>query len=98
MTVERRADPREWVRLPVILAGGEVGITRNVSHTGLLIDAECVQSLGTVIDFDISFPTAGGRVGFHARGEVVRVERTIDGNALAVRVLSTQLKPLDPAA
>lgn len=95
MTSERRTDPRERLHLPVALASGETGVTRDASQSGLLIETHSVQQLGSVIDFDISFPTAGGQVGFHARGEVVRVESTGTGHAVAVRVLSTQLKPLD---
>ncbi|MDP2263453.1 MAG: PilZ domain-containing protein [Hydrogenophaga sp.] len=95
MTHERRIDHREPLHLEVLLAGGGKGVTRNVSHSGLLIDTDCQQDLGSFIDFEILFPTAGGQLGFQARGEVVRLEPAGGGAAVAVRVLATQLKPLD---
>lgn len=95
MASERRIDPREPLQLEVLLAGGGRGVTRNVSQSGLLIDTDCLQDLGSLIDFELRFPTAGGQLGFQARGEVVRLEPSGGGAAVAVRVLATQLKPLD---
>lgn len=95
MAPERRIDHREPLHLEVVLAGGGKGVTRNVSNGGLLIETGCRQDLGSLIDFEIRFPTAGGQLGFHARGEVVRLEPAGGGAAVAVRILATQLKPLD---
>lgn len=95
MPSERRTDHREPLQLEVQLPSGCRGTTRNVSHSGVLIDTDCVQELGSLIDFEIRFPTAGGALGFQARGEVVRVEPTGGTIAVAVRVLATQLKSLD---
>lgn len=83
------------MRLEVRLPDGAQGTTRNVSHSGVLFDTDRAQALGSLIDFDIRFPTAGGALGFHARGEVVRVEPSGGSVAVAVRMLATQLKPLD---
>lgn len=95
MSSERRVDPREPLHLEVLLDGGGRGVTRNVSQSGLLIDTDSQHDLGSLIDFEIRFPTAGGQLGFQARGEVVRLEPAGRGAAVAVRVLATQLKPLD---
>lgn len=95
MSAERRIDHREPLRLEVHLAGGHTGMTRNVSDSGVLIDTDCPQQVGNLIDFEIRFPTAGGPLGFQARGEVVRLEPSGGSVAVAVRVLATQLKPLD---
>lgn len=95
MPSERRIDPRVPLHLEVLLAGGGSGVTRNVSQSGLLIDTDCLQDLGSLIDFELRFPTAGGRLGFQARGEVVRLEPAGGGASVAVRVLATRLKPLE---
>lgn len=96
MDLERRTDQREPLQLEVHLADGGTGLTRNVSSSGMLIDIECSPPPGSVIDFAFSLPTAGGRLDFQARGEVVRMHtNTSGGTAVAVRVLATRLKPLE---
>ena len=92
MTSEKRIEAREPVKLPVTLADGSTGTTRDVSATGLFFEMDNQLELGSVIDFSIELSTNGRSMWLTERGEVVRIEARGKRTGVAARVLDSRLQ------
>jgi len=95
MLNERRTEPRETVELAVRLQGGEQGVTRDVSSSGLYLETDRRQNLGDVIELEIDLDTDWGQLAFQARGEVVRLQTGTPRSGVGVRIVDSRLMPLD---
>ena len=91
MRRERRSEVREEVALTVTIAGGAIGLTRDVSPSGLYF--ECQDNLGpmTEIGFTLDLEGCPRPMRLVGEGRVVRVERNGDGSGVGVRMLSSRL-------
>lgn len=93
MLFEQRTEIREHVVLPVNLSGGGRGLTRDVSASGLFIETDSEQEPGSMMDFEITLPSHGIPLRLVAQAQVVRVEPRGNRYGVAVRLLSSCLKP-----
>lgn len=96
MPDDTRATPREPIALPVKLADGRVGITRDISASGLYLEFEGHAPTGGGIEFEMQVPEA--RMTFRAHGWIVRVERHDGRTGLAVKLLDARLEPMERPA
>ncbi len=89
MRQENRFEPRVQVKLPLRLANGETGITRDVSTTGLFFEMDGDQSLDSEIDLSVGLSVHGRAVWLPSRGRVVRVEHHGKSTGIAVKLLTS---------
>jgi PilZ domain len=92
MTIEKRIEAREPVKLPVTLADGSTGTTRDVSATGLFFEIDNKLELGGVVDFSIELSANGRSMLLTGQGEVVRIEARGKRTGVAARVLDSRLQ------
>jgi hypothetical protein len=92
MTIEKRIEAREPVKLPVTLADGSTGTTRDVSATGLFFEIDNKLELGSVIDFRIELSTNGRSMWLKERAQVVRIETRGKRTGIAARMLDSHLE------
>jgi len=94
VTTENRTAPREQIKLPVALAGGEQTVTRDISATGLFFEMDSVQQVGGLIDLEIELDTPGGPVKLKAQGRIMRIEQRAGKTGVGVKLLSSsRLEP-----
>jgi PilZ domain len=93
MSVEHRTEPREPLALPVNLAAGGQGFTRDISASGLFFETDSEQQVGGVVDFEIELQTSTGPVRLVAQGKVVRIENNGHRVGVAVQLMSSCLEP-----
>lgn len=95
MRPDNRFEPRVQVKLPLRLANGETGITRDVSTTGLFFEMDGERFLDTEIDLSVGLSVHGRPVWLPSRGRVVRVEHQGGRTGVAVKLLtSSHTSPL----
>ena len=85
---EQRRDRRIDIALPVMLENA-MGITRNVSSSGVFFWTSGAYDLGDVISFAMGRKTESGEFMLKCRGVVLRTEQRKNDVGLAVWVAST---------
>ena len=85
---EQRRDRRIDIALPVMLQNA-MGITRNVSSSGVFFWVNGTYALGDVIDFSMGRKTESGEFMLKCRGVVLRTEQRNDDVGVAVWVSTT---------
>lgn len=93
--LERRSEPRERLRLPVLLRlnGGLLAVTRDISASGMYLELQHEEEdLGGSLEFDLSLPELNLR--FTAQGRIVRVEQLDGHTGVAVMLQSQRIEPL----
>ena len=89
----RRRAGRLKTTLPVVMEfGGESGITRDVSLSGVLLEMDTAYAVGSTVHFVIEHPTASGMMAMESTGTVIRVEKLGNKFGVAVKLLSQRLK------
>ncbi|TFZ00207.1 hypothetical protein [Ramlibacter humi] len=81
---ERRAVPREALRVPVHWDDGRFGWTRDISPEGAYVLVRGVHVFHRWCALEIGFRQAGLR--FRALAQVLRVEHEIGGTGIALRL------------
>lgn len=94
MTNEHRTEPREQIRLPVGLVGGQQTVTRDISATGLFFEMDSVQQVGSLIDLEIELDTPGGPMKLKAQGQIMRIEQQAGKTGVGVKLLNSRLEPV----
>jgi len=89
----RRRDERINVALPVFLNKG-MGVTRDVSASGVFFWIRGMYELGDVISFSMGRKTASGKFMLKCRGDVIRAERHGNDVGVAVRITEPVLEPM----
>ncbi|GAC1525735.1 MAG: hypothetical protein NVS2B4_01920 [Ramlibacter sp.] len=92
MHTNRRASARDQLALPIALANGSAAMTRNISAEGLFLTLPSGQAIADWLLLECDVPSAGVR--FKAAGEVVRIERGVAEDGVALRLHAPQLLPL----
>lgn len=89
---EKRRAERISTPLPVHI-GDAIGITRDVSATGVFFETETPFSIGTSISFEVQFATPSGGLVLRCRGDIVRVETRERCVGVAVRIVDSAVEP-----
>ena len=92
MQADLRTEPREAIALPLHLASGERGVTRDISATGLFFEIDCSHPLGSELDLTVELNLDGRAVRLECRGQVVRVEHAGERTGVAVKMLASRLE------
>ncbi|MGZ5181068.1 MAG: PilZ domain-containing protein [Ramlibacter sp.] len=92
MRTERRVHPREALSLTIRLGDGSQAVTRDVSACGMYFTMPADTEVEGWLHVELEVPGAGLK--FSAAGEVVRVERSPDGNGVALRLHGPRLTSL----
>ena len=90
---EQRADPREQLVLPLKLGEARLGMTRDISATGLYFEVHGDYVVQGTLDFELQLPEP--RMKFTAIGQVVRIEHSDGKTGIAVRLLNPRLDYLE---
>ena len=89
---EKRRAERISTSLPVHI-GGAVGITRDVSASGVFFESETPFSTGTSISFEVEFATPSGGLVLRCIGDIVRVETRERRVGVAVKIVDFAVEP-----
>jgi hypothetical protein len=73
MKNEHRTETREQIAVPVWLADGATGTTRNLSASGLFFETGAARQVGSQIELSIDLGIDGRPLFFRGRGQVLRV-------------------------
>lgn len=89
---DHRNASRELLELPVGIADGSSGTTRDISAQGVFFVCDKEQRVGDLIDMHIDLETPTGTVRLVAKGEIVRIEPQGQKTGIAVRLTSSRLE------
>jgi hypothetical protein len=92
MTNEQRSETRQQVAMPVLLANGATGTTRDLSTKGVFLEMDSDPGLGSVIDMTIELKLAERSMWLKSRGRVVRIEALGERTGVAVKMLESKLE------
>lgn len=92
MKTELRTETRERIELPV-QAGGQAGLTRDISATGLYFMTDSALRVGSAIELEIELSLATGNVKLKGQGQVVRIEPQGQQTGVAVKLRESRLVP-----
>jgi hypothetical protein len=95
MPETKRRDERVKAALPVRVAGGQPGLTRDVSASGVFFETDEEMSSGSAIEFAVEFDGPAGRMVMRCSGEIVRVERSGGKVGVAAKILESKLELKD---
>jgi hypothetical protein len=92
MPETKRRDERVKAALPVRVAGGQPGLTRDVSASGVFFETDEEMSSGNAIEFTVEFDGPAGPMVMRCSGEIVRVERSGGKVGVAAKILESKLE------
>ena len=69
----KKREERVSTALPVDV-GFAVGITRNISASGIFFEIDANYAVGSSISFSVKLDTPSGHMNLKCRGEIVRIE------------------------
>ena len=88
---ERRKDKRVETELPVFV-GNARGVTRDMSPSGAFFWISGRYAVGESVSFSMEMKTAGGRMIWKCRGNVVRTEPRAHDVGVAVRITESAME------
>ena len=91
VAAEKRSEERVQAGLRVRL-GGNTGLTRDVSASGLYFETEGCFVAGEAITLAVEIDTAAGKIALWCQGRVVRVEPRGREQGVAVQILESSLR------
>ena len=80
-----RAEKRLNAALPLSLEGGAIGLTRDVSASGIFFETDVINEPGSIIHFTLTFDGPSGGMTLKCQAQVLRVEPQLVGNAAGER-------------
>jgi hypothetical protein len=92
MFEEHRIEPRESLALPLKLADGIAGVTRDISASGMYFEIKGSYTMTGPVLFEMQLAELG--VKFSAEGEIVRVDRREETTGFAVKLRHPRFEPL----
>ena len=92
----RRAQQRVSAVLPVKLDGKAVGVTRDISPSGIFFETDADMADGSAIHFSLEFDNPSGKLLLECTGEIVRVERVGGKVGVAAKILESRLERATP--
>ena len=88
----RRRAGRLKTALPVVLDFGVLGVTHDVSLSGVFLETDIAYAIGSTVHFTIEHRTTAGLMSMESTGTVIRVEKQGNKFGVAVKLLSQRLK------
>lgn len=88
-----RVEERVNAELPVTLADGDTGTTRNISASGIYFEAERAPKAGYLTAFSVEFQNGLGGLTLSCQGQVLRIEQLGNRVGVAARILESKLAP-----
>lgn len=85
---ELRGENRVPISLPASIANDNC-ITRDVSASGVFLEANSSFDKGERVDFTIEFDSPGGKLTLKCTGEVIRLEKRNDKIGVAVKIVNS---------
>jgi hypothetical protein len=85
-------EERVATTLPVMVSGDVLGLTRDVSVTGIFFEidtANTVYTLGSNIDFAVELNTPTGAMALKCQGHIVRTESHDSKIGIAVKIIDS---------
>lgn len=92
MYKERRTETRETLAVPLALAQGGHGVTRDISASGLYFETDQAQLAGSLLDLEFTLDGPVDTFRFLAKGRVVRHELIGNKHGVALQLIATQMK------
>lgn len=89
---EKRREEQVFTQLPVEL-GAAMGVTRDVSATGLYIETDAQYPVGGKIDLSVELDTPGGKMILKCHGSIVRLEHHGTKTGVAVKIIDSTIEP-----
>jgi hypothetical protein len=89
---EKRRDRRVDIALPVFVDNA-MGVTRDMSASGAFFWIRGTYAVGDSINFSMEMKTAGGRMLWKCRGDVIRSEPLDNTAGVAVRITESAMEP-----
>jgi hypothetical protein len=89
-----RRQRRQITELPTSI-GGNQGLSRDISASGVFIVQSSVQEVGSRIDFTVDLDIVAGKLKLCCEGRVIRVEKIDDKIGMGVKILSQTVKSFD---
>lgn len=75
--------------------GDKVGVTQDISATGIFFELDSGHEMGSEIDFWVELDTPGGKLKLICKAKVARVEQ-VDGKVrIAAHILNQEIKSLN---
>ena len=89
--VQRRREKRVPSALPIV-HNGKMGVTRDISSTGVLFEIDHDMKAGSKINFAIDLETPGGKLKLVCEAEVVRVTHKDGRSSVAAKIIHQNLE------
>lgn len=90
--VIKERSPRVRANFPISTADGALGLTTDISATGMCFELDEKQELGSVISFSVELDTPGGKLTIVCEGKVVRVEEEAGKVKVATKIMSQSIE------
>ena len=92
--LESRAHERVHAVVPVSMNDRRIGLTEELSPSGVLFETRLPIAGGSSIQFSLEFENLGGKLMLHCLGEVTRVEVGGGTSRVAVKIIDSRLERL----
>ena len=92
MNFDRRSEAREPIQLPVFLEGGGLGLTGDISPSGLFVEFDGTPEKDSAIAVTNTLTDEDWPVRLKAQGQIVWVEPRGDRSGVGVRILTSTLE------
>ena len=76
-----RGEKRLSAAFPLNLGGGGIGLTRDLSASGIFFETDVINEPGSIVHFTLTFDGPGGGMTLNCEAQVLRVEPQSSGNA-----------------
>ena len=87
----KRREERVKTALPVVMEDA-IGITSDVSASGVFFETEASMSVGNSIRFTVEFDSPRGKMHLNCVGRIVRTETRNSRSGVAVKITSSQME------
>ncbi len=91
----KHRSPRVKAEFPVQTLDGSKGQTQDISATGIFMDLDQKQKVGSIISFWVELNTAGVKMKLVCEAKVVRVQEEGGKTKLGAEIISQELQAIN---
>ena len=92
MSDMRRTEQRVSAVMPLNLDSGAIGVTRDISPSGIFFETDTEMTSGSSIHFSLEFDNPTGKLILTCSGQIVRVERAGGKLGVAAKIVESRLE------